>query len=245
MSEIIEIDFSNITEINCNNVDLTELYVQEGTQGAKLVWSKSNEKAITFSFVITGGGQKTYSFSILLPALWEDVILVDNNFGYSHPFGDEYKWASPESKTYNGYVIFQDPTSRDPIDTYWVESFPYGKANRVKRFDEIFATQTFRLVMKSRMYSNGSTDFLIYLGTQEISATGEGARCIFVAPEAGNYVFYSTSNNAALGYEHDNEVEYNDINRIELSLEDKQEVCIICATNNWENDTYELVVEKT
>lgn len=231
MNEVLEIDFSNITEINCNSVDLTALYVQEGNQAAKLVWSKPGERTLTFYFYDLSAGITSYSVEVVDGTTWGELAQIDKYFA-----------ADVDTIT---TVLFFSPYEKEAVQSWWVvDPDKVGSKGRVFS-NEIIEAKQYELVLRTRASSDGTTEFVIYLGTQEVSATGEGVRCVFVTPEAGNYIFYSDSNNAALGYEHDNEVEYNDNNRIELSLEDKQEVCIICATNNWEEDTYSLVVEKT
>jgi hypothetical protein len=144
-------------------------------------------------------------------------------------------------------IIYKLPETDDRSDNcdFWVvKSLPSDTSNKktwVLATDEIEAG-TYYLLIRAKTSISESGEVIVGLGVNDIDVSSEGTLCVFAAPQAGEYCIYSTSENADLGREMNGEFEYfEDLPHI-VTLNQGEELRILCATKNWQNDSYDLII---
>ena len=82
-------------------------------------------------------------------------------------------------------------------------------------------------------------------GENTVLANADGSEYAFTAEESGRYKIYSNDSNAAIGKKAKNDdIEFFEGPQFEVNLQDGEQVIIICATNDWTDDSYTLIIEK-
>lgn len=95
MSKTVTIDFSTITQIQANGINLSALYLKQGVSSPKLVWAASQEIHI----ILYVGSLPEYEFDVIKGTTWKEYFKIEpTRFGAT---------ADGEVRYRNGTTIYR------------------------------------------------------------------------------------------------------------------------------------------
>jgi hypothetical protein len=181
--------------------------------------------------------QESIYYSVDPNTTWANFI--DGNFILESEYGGECGLSN------GNHVVYKLPETDGRYDTidYWVCDYNEGTGEykRVTDTDLIKATE-YTLLLRAKTIATKSGEIIVNLGINDLEVSSEGMLCIFTASETGEYLVYSTSENADIGREMNGEFEYFEVLPYKVSLTEGEELRVLCATKNWQNDNYDLII---
>lgn len=191
---------------------------------------------------------------------FEDVgeYYVYGKYDGGDDYGTEYVFVAPKDGSYtftadssNAFIVYliesaDGGESSVQLNSMKPEVIELTEGQRFTFYASVGMGQPntyYTLTIAEASDTPGPSDGLI-VGNNTLAANGDGISYEFTAPESGTYRIYSTDANAYLSIEIGGTTELLTDKTITLTLSEGQKIALICSTDDWQDDTYIVTIEK-
>lgn len=251
MATQLTVDFSKIDNVTANGAEMSNVYYRHGSQGLPNLLYPTHTITVTFEFVNAiknsdidsdywGGEKIEETWTLPIGITWGKVCELDNRFKYSEEV---------VNSNYPNSMLFVPSGLDDVLVTYWIVKEVATSVNEcgsdfVDKSENIIDGTRYFLVERTKEIDD-SKYMMISLGDNNIEVSTSTTICLFTPNATGVYDFSTKHENAYLGWIDEHGVtNWTDNKTIELQLENKKVVQILCSTLDFSKDTYNLNVSK-
>lgn len=256
-------DINSAFYVDKNGVStrLIKIYAKIGTGLPQLFWASGNIIEIDFTYYkdYWGTNETTEKWTLTSDTKWEEICKADKlRFYYTDDgamvFCPSVSTVSKSDfEAMNGYNLFSYIDNGATITyvtdriSYWIVYTVEGNNDYHDVFKDDTILQDVNYVLLPRVrVEDGMYDKIVRvkLGNNEIEVK-ETTIGLFVCQENGLYRIIADSDNAYLGYMLDSDnVDGNGTNSFEVELTANDNLQIICSTQDFSSETYNLLIEK-